>query len=565
MATSPAVAPLKVSKSTMSMFLRTRCDKELFLSLHDKKTMASLGLPEPIKRPGIGILAVEGKEFELERNDALVQLFPGLVEFSKSGTAYSDLDLHTVLTRLSTPMALILQGRFSVGKQQAAVLTRIGLPPSDAALVPPLTDFIPDVIFVRAAVEGEMEVHQDGTRTAINHLVENRQALSILDIKHTAEANPSYCSEIAMYALMLANWLALDPRQASRYFVSSSAYLWTRYKQGDSDLEKLVQVGGGTTADLFQALIQDSEDAQLRFYLAAIRGFFEDVVRVVQLGTASPTGWQDLEWHVANACGNCDWLGDKRHMGANQRTVVDTNPCHYCMPLASATGHLCLVPGVTRGARKVLHLNTVPDTQTLAGAAGHPALQLHTLLKREAKVLPARSAAITTGNLSTDPDAIIASLVRSAHLLLYASVNFDSSSGLLTGLALSGTATSFTRGQAPRRFQAVPFLVDQKTLDAEWVALEGFLTQIANCIDAAEGMVTGTLTGQIHFWEQRQIEELCNAMGRHLPRVMRLADRRARALAWVFSPDEMIARPESMEAATVVAVDEIVRRMVFAP
>ena len=63
MATAAATPVLKVSKSTLSMFLRTRCDKELFLSLHDKKHMASAGLPTPIKRPGIGILAVEGKDF----------------------------------------------------------------------------------------------------------------------------------------------------------------------------------------------------------------------------------------------------------------------------------------------------------------------------------------------------------------------------------------------------------------------------------------------------------------------------------------------------------------------
>lgn len=565
MATAPAVVSLRVSKSTLSMFLRTRCDKELFLSLHDKTRMAAAGLPEPIKRPGIGILAVQGKEFEVDRNDTLVRLFPGLVKYSSAGLTYNNVNLHAELTRLTDLRALILQGHFSVGAQQATVLANIGLLSNDAADVPPLADFIPDVVYVRPAIEGEMEVLPDGTRVAIEPLAEERLALSILDIKHTAEANPSYCSEIAMYALMLANWLALHPLLARRYYVSSSAYLWTRYKQGESELERLELAGGATAAQLLDALEHDSEDAQLRYYLTAVRGFFMDVVRVVRVGQARPDGWQDLDWHVANSCGSCDWLGDRRHMGQNQRSIVDANTGHYCMPLASTSGHLCLVPGVTRGAKKVLRLNTVSDTPALAGAAGHPALQLHTLLKREAKTLPARSTAITTGTLSTDPGAVIASLVPSANLLLYASVNFDSSSGLLTGLALSGTATNFTVGQAPRHFPPVPFVVDQKTLAEEWVALAGFLTQIANYIGVADGMVTGSVTGQIHFWEQRQFQELCNAMGRHLPRVMALALRKAKALVWVFPPDEMIARPDSLAAATIVAVDEIIRRMVFAP
>lgn len=565
MPTRPAAIPLKVSKSTLSMFLRTRCDKELFLSLHDKARMGSAGLPVPIKRPGIGILAVEGKEFELERNDTLVRLFPSLVKFSKSGATFNEISLQDQLSRLTGAQAIILQGKFSISAHQVGVLANIGVTPTDIGVVPPIADFIPDVIYVRPALEGEMEVRPNGTRLAIDKSTETRLGLSILDIKHTAEANPSYCSEIAMYALMLANWLAFNPLLAARFYISSNSYLWTRFKQGESALDERVRAGGATTPQLLDALIADSEDAQLRFYLSAIRGFFTDVARVVRLGQARQDGWKDLDWHVASSCGSCDWLGDKRHMGQDQRSLVDASPDSYCMPLASATGHLCLVPGITRGAKKVLRLNTVHDTPTLAGSTGHPALQLHTLLKREAKTLPIRSGAITTGALSIDPDAVLASLVPSAHLLLYASVNFDSSSGLLTGLALSGIATTFTPGQSPRRFPAVPFVVDQKTLSAEWVALEGFLTQIANHIASAEAMVTGSVKGQIHFWEQRQFEELCNAMGRHLPRVMALNTRKAKALAWIFSPEEMIARPDSLEAATVVAIDEIVRRLVFAP
>lgn len=565
MATAGASPSLKVSKTTLSMFLRTRCDKELFLSLHDKKHMASAGLPAPIKRPGIGILAVEGKEFELDRNDSLVRLFPGMVDFSKTSATYNDMDLHAALSGLTTAPRLILQGSFSVAGHQSAVLSRIGLSAADQSLIPPLADYIPDVVLVRDGVDGDLEVRPDGTRQVFDELLDDRRALVILDIKHTAESNPSYCSEIALYAVMLANWLQLHPNLARHYFVCSKAYLWTRVKQGESRLSELEQKDGATPAQLLDALVEDSEDAQLRFYLASIRRFFEDVARVVRIGHARPQGWQDLDWHVSGSCGSCDWLGDKRHMGQSERTAVDAQPSHYCMPSAAASGHLCLVPGVTRGAKKVLYRNTVQDTTALAGAVGHAAFQQHTLLKREAKTLPARSAAIQSDALTTDPDSIIASLVSSANLLLYASVNFDSSAGLLTGLALSGVATNFTPGQPPRRFGAVPFVVDQKTLAAEWFALEGFLSQIASCIDVAEKLVGSDVAGQIHFWEQRQFVELCNAMGRHLPRVMALGDKRAKALAWVFAPESMLARPESLAAATVVAVDEVVRRLVFAP
>ena len=565
MAKVAGLVRLRVSKSTLSMFLRTRCDKELFLSLNDKTSMGAAGLPEPIKRPGIGVLAVEGREFETDRNDQLVRLFGSIVTHNHNGVGYADVNLQSALAGLTAVPALLLQGRFSITSQQVQVLTRIGLSAADVAVIPPVADFIPDVFYVRAAEQSDVEVLPDGSRVAINVATERRWVISILDIKHTAEANPSYCSEIAMYVLMLANWLALRPALAQRYYVATDARLWTRYNQVNSVLQQLQHAGGATSAQLLAGLITDSEDAQLRFFLPAIRSFFEDVARVVRVGTARPDGWTGLDWHISGSCSACDWLGDKRHMGQGQRTVVDGNPGHYCMPLAEATGHLCLVPGITRGAKKVLHQNKVNNTAGLAAATGHPALQLHTLLKREARAFPARSTAIATNTLSRDMAGAIASLVPSANLLLYASVNFDSSSGFLTGLALSGIATTFTAGQTPRRFRAVPFVVDQKSLAAEWVALEGFLTQIANWIDTTDQMVTGTVTGQIHFWEQRQFQELCNAMGRHLPRVLALATRKARALAWVFPADEMLERPETLEAATIVTLEDIVGRLVFAP
>lgn len=153
---------MKVSKSTLSMFLRTRCDKELFLSLHDKTSMAGAGLPQPIKRPGIGTLAVQGKEFEVDRNDELVRLFGAIVTHRLNGKQYADVDLHRTLTGLTAAPALILQAKFSITHQQPNVLARIGLTAADIASIPPIADFIPDVVYVRAACQGDFEVLPDG-------------------------------------------------------------------------------------------------------------------------------------------------------------------------------------------------------------------------------------------------------------------------------------------------------------------------------------------------------------------------------------------------------------------
>jgi len=529
--------------------------------------MGAAGLPEPVKRPGIGLLSVQGKEFELERNDQLVKLFGTSIVYKKAANRYSDVDLESTLVAGTASLTAILQAKFSIARHKDKTLLNIGLAQADIAIVPEIADFIPDVLIVRDALPSDIEVRPDGSRCAVNASQETRQGIEIFDIKHTSEANPSYCAEIAMYALMLANWIEERPNLRGKYFVTSSAYLWTRFKQGDSEVERAEASGNALSPELvYEALVKDSEDANLRFYLAAVRRFLDDVVRVIRIGDSGLSGWEQLEWHVSGTCGSCDWLGDKRHLSRSSHISVDANPLHYCIPRARMTGHLSLVPGITRGAKKILQSHSLSDAVAFSTAVGHPALQEHTVLKKDARTWPMRTSAVLTATMSNDPNSVIASLAGFANLQIFASVNFDSSAGLLTGLAVSGFVTTYTAGQPPTRFQSIPFIVDQKTLNDEWIALEGFLTHIADCIQRAEGVVAGSaLTGQIHFWEERQFKELCNALGRHLPRVLGLSDRKAKALAWVFPPEDFVATPESLEASTVVIIDEIIRRMVFTP
>lgn len=296
----------KVSKSTMAMFLRTRCDKELYLSLHDKKTMGAAGLPQPVKRPGIGGLSSAGNEFEIERNDQLVRLFPNIIKSDKSSNKYKDLDLETILTGITIPPCIILQGKYSITTNKDLTLRNIGLSSTDVADVPEIADFIPDILVIRNPRDKDLEIQKDGSCKAVCYPDEKRFAIEIFDVKHTSEANPSYCSEIAMYALMLSNWLHHHPTFRDRFYVTTNSYLWTRLKQGDSQLDKLELACGSTTEQLLAALVADSEDANLRFYLAAVRQFFENVVKVIRIGDAEQGAWANLEWHVSGTCAACD-------------------------------------------------------------------------------------------------------------------------------------------------------------------------------------------------------------------------------------------------------------------
>lgn len=570
----PSTAKKRISKSALSMFLRTKCDRELYLSLHEDSELATHSMPVPLQaRPGIGVLQTAGRDFEDERNDQLIQAFGSLVIYQpdKGGTKPVKAPLGTLLGKVTTLPAILLQGKFDPSTFQNTVLTNIGLDAVQVAQVPPIAGLIPDIIVVRQAVVDDEEVGANGCRRPIDIATETRLALSIIDVKHTSEANPSYSAEVALYAIFLANWIA-DQGMQNKYFVTIRSYLWTRFKQGQSALDALMAgTPTATPVQYLDALVADSEDANLRFYLPTVLHFFrEDLLRVITIGDASANGWQDLEWHVDGRCSSCDWLGHEKWANPKDKAKIAAQPTHYCYPAAKLTGHLSQIAGMTRGARKTLQINAIQDTASAASApSAHPAFQQHSHLKKERSRIPARAQALIASTTTVDNAAVLASLAPWPQLHVAITVNFDPSAGLLTGLSIFGRATAYVSGQTPRQFATKCFVVDQKSLADEWVALEGLLSTLSDMVDQAEAFVRAAgktpLTAQVAFWEKRQFEELCGAMGRHLPRVLNLTNRKTKALAWLFPADELIEKPDGAVSPCVVFVDEIVRRVVFAP
>ncbi|WP_338591628.1 AAA domain-containing protein [Shewanella khirikhana] len=565
----------RISKSTLSMFLRTRCDRELYLSLHEDSALEEHSMPVPLQaRPGIGVLQTAGRDFEDVRNNQLLQAFGSLVIYQPDkGGANKPVKapLAMLLSNVTTLPSIILQGKFDPSSFQNTVMANIGLQPGQIAQVPPIAGLIPDIIIVRQATADDEEVSPNGCRKRIDPTNETRRALSIIDVKHTSEANPSYSAEVALYALFLANWI-VDQGLQNEYFVTIRSYLWTRFKQGQSELDLLMSASSPSTPNQYlDALINDSEDANLRFYLPTVLHFFrEDLLRVIDVGDASANGWENLEWHVDGRCSACDWLGHEKWANSNDKARIASQPAHYCYPAAKLTGHLSQIAGMTRGARKTLLINAITDTTTAAGSSSvHPAFQQHSHLKKERSRIPARAQALLSSATSVDNSAVLASLAPAPQLHIAIAVNFDPSAGLLTGLSIIGRATAYITGQSPRHFVPKCFVVDQKTLDDEWVALEGLLSTLSDMVEQSETFIHSAgkipLTAQIAFWEQRQFQELCAAMGRHLPKIMALTNRKTKALAWLFPADELIEKPDGAVSPCVVFIDEIVRRVVFAP
>lgn len=338
--TSVFPPPKRLSKSTLSMYLRTKCDRELYLSLHKPKDLAAAGMPEPLEaRAGTAMLTAAGDHFEADRNQKLITAFGANAIYqngSKGNITHAPIDV--LLGRVKNCPSIVLQPKFNPAAFHSSILGELGVHSSSASLIPQLDGVIPDIICVRAPEAGDEEVLPSGSRGQIDASKETRLALSIIDIKHTSEANPSYSAEIAMYAVLLANWLKYVAHADDQYFVTVKCYLWTRFKQGQSDFEAaLLSTPTPSIADFYKALIADCEDANLRFYLPTVLRFFrEDLPRVITVGDSSPTGWEQLEWHVDGRCSACDWLGVKAWANPKDRAKINARPMHYCMPAAES-------------------------------------------------------------------------------------------------------------------------------------------------------------------------------------------------------------------------------------
>lgn len=563
----------RIAKSTLSQYLRTKCDRQLFLSLHQPAILQGAGLPEPMPaRPGVGVLQSEGKTFEEQRNDKLIAAFGASVTYAKGASGQPKQEaLATLLTSAAGSPSFLLQGKIDPGKFQTRILTNLGLPTAQQKLIPAMDGLIPDIIIVRDPRSDDEAVTPKGGRRVLTAADEKRRALVVIDVKHTSEANPSYSAEVALYAVMIANWLQ-ETGYDKDYFVAVGCALWTRFKEGESAFDATGAKNPKPPAsDLLIALMADCEDANLRFYLPTVLRFFrEDLPRVVTTGDANVNGWRGLEWHVDSRCSSCDFLGYARWVPDEFKKKILAQPDHYCHPGAELSQHLSRIAGMTRGGRKTLYTAAINTTTAIAATTGfEPVYAKHTFLKREGAKLPARAKALANNALDVDTAALLATIAPWPQLTLAVAVNFDPSSGLLTGLALGGGATAYQTGQKPLYWKHQGFVVDQKTFSAEWNELKAFLSTLSDYIDQADAYVQsfgkGPLKGQIAFWEERQYEELCNAVGRHLPRVLALTDKKQRALAWMFPPEELLEKDAGAVPPCVVFLDEIVRRVVFVP
>lgn len=568
----------QVSKSKLSMYLRTLCDRELYLSLFSNNpgALEAAGIPAPLKsRPGVQFVTASGTEFEHEQFDRLITALPGHIFHKSAGRA--EADLAKALGEV-TPPTIILQPQIEPQEFRDFTLGQLGATPAQIALIPKLAGLRPDIILADKRRGIEHEILPDGSRRLV-HPSDERIPLCVIDLKNITEANASYSAEVCLYAIFLAGWLHTVGKDfKDRYFVSDRIYLWRHTEMPNFTAVMNTKAGGDVAARL-EALMADLNDGVITYlvYMPTVRKFFvEDLPRVIAQGDTH--GWDSVDYHVNARCGSCDWLGNRSWLTAADQANFDKHPEAYCFHGADLKDHLSKMPTLSRGASKVLKEGGHAEVKALVGIKPDAGvLREHTLLKKDRGQIGARAEAIVSGTVSKDQQGKVGGLAKSVGAEFDIIVNFDSGSGLLTGIAARATVfapygakfpNAAGEDQSIRFLGEDAFVVPKDNEVAEWAALSSFINALGGWIETANKLYgdnnLGKLRTQICFWEVRQYEELCNAFGRHLLKILDLPTRTQRALAWIFPPEELLEKDEQV-CPNIVFIKDVISSSIRVP
>jgi hypothetical protein len=143
-------------KNVLSQYLRTKCDKQLRLSLYRPDELEAMGWPVPLEaRPAVQILRDRGKEWEQAKMQDLEAAFGANLRGEKENGKFKRIELAPILSANPPSPTVIVQARFSHTALKETFLASIGLPTQRIAMIPPFGAFEPDIVLVRTAVDDD--------------------------------------------------------------------------------------------------------------------------------------------------------------------------------------------------------------------------------------------------------------------------------------------------------------------------------------------------------------------------------------------------------------------------
>ena len=586
----------KIEKAALSQYLRTRCDRFLYLSLFRKFASEETLLPLS-GRPGIVAFKARGRAFESQKMDELQNLFgPRCIhvqQTAKRSRGRSPEDVFELQLRaLPEAPQFWLEPELKKDHFADTLLRRLNLA---SAPYPDLSDLRPDVVELLDPTSMTFNQPTYILDAAGNitewGLTDSRQLLRVMDMKATEHINTSYAAEVVLYSMVLAAWL--EQRELDdKFVVSAMPAIWVQGLYKSLILPK-------ETAPLTERIewVNDQlESADAPLYVPPVLKFLcDDVPRVL-----ATTDWrQELDWGVAPTCAQCDWLGypawskralqEAKQLAAQAGWQHDPSLDDYCYAEATQGQLAMQIPQLTTGMRRTLTQACITTLPQLAQRSpGDPAFHAHNGLRIQAPRLPDKSRAILSGDMLIRSDFQTAQMARFANLRLTINVSFDAASGMIISLGLGIDYREPTRRSAAHddgrdpltRKQVISYFVDKQDPELELEQLLDFLRTLSytlSWIQSPDSYREGDqqarrdrakyawehTTVQVCFWEERQAQALRDAIGRHLYHLS--GHDVLPAAIWLFPPEELVGSDRTADTPPVCYLKQVTTGLAILP
>ena len=598
----------KLGKRAISHFIRTGCRRRLRLDLYEGKAArrAADAPDKDVGRPGLALLAHQGREYEREKYGELVEVFGGRVVHGGlkkhargGGTAFEKIELDLVIDNLAA-RTFALEAEFEITERFIFTNDLSGLMSGrgvagDSNLA--FEDLRPDILQVLPPAGMPRRVVTPSGHLQRLRPEDRRLGLRIIDIKIAGEPSPSHFAELAYYGMALAGWL-VDSGRADRFVVLADAAIWPGTHDG-SEIRRLLnerQSGNRRVGaeQFLRGLDADLEAMPPEVVLGRVRRFLNvDLPAVL-----SPAHWSELDWHVGRVCSGCDYLGfswsrhgDEVSAGAHHREEPKDE--RYCWPTAERLGHLSRIAGLTEGACGKLREAGVPDVGSVSELAENSTkFDHHQALRAKRALIAARARTLRDRTAATVPKQTGTSAVlpRFADIRISVSADFDVGSGITFafGYRIDYGVPNASRPRGRdgprfgRRFRTVrrEMLVKKRSTGAEGVVLEKWLERLVRDLHRIRDKVLhgyrehgGTewtdASLQFFLWDRLTYNHLRRLLGRHLARAqapVRIGEVDLSPMAWVFPAENVLERPEFVRRSSpITLVADAANSLVSAP
>lgn len=588
----------KLSKKSLSLYLRNNCERQFVLSLYNTKERKEFSLPpRDENRFGLGIVGEAGYDWQAKKLGELQTVFGESNVYSNppiKSNRPEPLPLCQELLAQLKPYQFIIEAEYRSDNFRSAInLAELkdyyGNNVEIEATRPDIVQVLPALFEEKREAQTErdpyrMEVAPDGGISLMN-AKDKRLRLRVIDIKLTSEPGAHYFAEVVYYSMSLAAWLQ-ENNLRHKFVVIAAAAVWPGSHDA-SNLAKYTETWKTnahvpTGEEMARVLEEDVEVAEFEVYAMRLRRFFNDEFPVL---LSKP--WHELSWYVDFRCKGCEFLG---YPWRDKDGNLKNDPSH-CWPTAEAAGHLSRVVGLTPGGSDHLRSGQITDLVTLAGTSAKARIfDGHQGLRAKRSIFPHRAAALQNSTSSVIPysggDAL---MPRWPDLHVYVFLDYDLSSAITASIALNAfwvepvvrdsgldrKKLGWPQRDGEEKADEV-FLVDRRSLEREREEFLKFLRRLRDIfrkvIKQDEEDVQkhrrdskrASSTFQIYLWDESQRKHLTRLVGRHLPYI--LADIELRDLAWLFPPPELLQHPEdATRQSPITLVSRVIDNTVALP